>query len=217
MAVVLLLISLLVVIWPLVVQSAGPGSTRRLTTTTTRDGAISLPQDGNDDSIIIPQASLTVPMMARANSYHVYVYVGSPRPQRQTLIFDTGSRYTAFPCIPYCQNCGSHHHASRKFNGTQSTTLSANEYPNCIFAKKKKDPNRQDNACIFHQSYSEGSSWTAKEFEDVLWLAPPDPEESLEEYMPHLAIPFVFGCQTSVTGVSTNTVLYIIYISVSWI
>ena len=34
-----------------------------------------------------------------------------------------------------------------------------------------------------------------------MWLATADEEESMEEYMPHLAIPFVFGCQTVVTGV----------------
>lgn len=38
----------------------------------------------------------------------------------------------------------------------------------------------------------------------MMWLATADKEESIEEYMPHLAIPFVFGCQISVTGVRTK-------------
>lgn len=36
--------------------------------------------------------------------------------------------------------------------------------------------------------------------EDFLWLGTRDYQESLEEYMPHLAMPFVFGCQTTVNG-----------------
>lgn len=113
------------------------------------------PADSN-----IPLASMTVPLHAHASTHHVYIHVGSPKPQRQTLILDTGSRYTAFPCEPFCLKCGRHH--SNKFNGTKSTTLIKNYYPNCIFAKPEKDPNRQDNSCIFHQTYLEGSSWTAK-------------------------------------------------------
>ncbi|CAB9499662.1 aspartic [Seminavis robusta] len=58
----------------------------------------------------------------------------------------------------------------------------------------------KDQSCVFHQKYLEGSSWTAMEFEDFLWLGTWDQQETIEEYMPYLAIPFTFGCQTSVTG-----------------
>jgi len=71
----------------------------------------------NAENDNIPLASLTVPLHAHSNSFHVYLFVGSPQPQRQTLIFDTGSRYTAFPCVLFCKQCGLH--ASKKFNGTK--------------------------------------------------------------------------------------------------
>ena len=145
----------------------------------------------------IPRASMTVPMHYESGSHHVYIYVGSPKPQRQTLILDTGSRYMAFPCEP-CPKCG--RHASKfYFNDTQSTTHRDNYHPNCVFAKKPKKDSK-DNACVFEQTYLEGSSWYAKEVEDLIWLATADEEESIDEYMPHLAIPFTFGCQTHVTG-----------------
>jgi len=35
------------------------------------------------------------------------VYVGTP-PQRKSVIVDTGSHYTAFPCAG-CNNCGEEH------------------------------------------------------------------------------------------------------------
>ncbi|CAB9521817.1 aspartic [Seminavis robusta] len=77
----------------------------------------------------------------------------------------------------------------------------ANYHPNCIFAKaKKKNAVPDDSSCTFEQTYLEGSSWKAKEVEDMVWLATADQEESIEEYMPHLAIPFTFGCQNHVTG-----------------
>ena len=108
----------------------------------------------------IPLASMTVPLHAHEYTHHVYIHVGSPNPQRQTLILDTGSRYTAFPCEPFCQQCGNHH--SQKFNTTKSTTLKTNEPPNCAFPKVKKDISTQEESCVFRQSYLEGSSWTAK-------------------------------------------------------
>ena len=38
--------------------------------------------------------------------YYVDIYVGTP-PVKQTVIVDTGSTLTAFPCTG-CINCGSH-------------------------------------------------------------------------------------------------------------
>lgn len=145
----------------------------------------------------IPQAAMTVPMHYESGSHHIYVWVGSPKPQKQILILDTGSRYMAFPCEP-CPDCGSH--ASAKyFDDKQSSTHRDNYHPDCVFAtKRKKDAT--DDSCNFDQTYLEGSSWKAKEVEDLVWLATADEEESVEVYMPHMAIPFTFGCQNHVTG-----------------
>ena len=48
---------------------------------------------------------MTVPIYHMLGSYFAYLWVGSP-PQRVSVIMDTGSHYTAFPCSG-C-NCGSH-------------------------------------------------------------------------------------------------------------
>lgn len=54
-----------------------------------------------------PLSSLIYPLHAKAGTYHAFMYIGTP-PQRQTLIVDTGSRLTAFPCHPHCPSCGQH-------------------------------------------------------------------------------------------------------------
>jgi hypothetical protein len=54
--------------------------------------------------------------------------------------------------------------------------------------------------CTFSQKYTEGSAWTATEVEDLVWLGSSDVLESVEEYMPALAVAYPFGCQTSSTG-----------------
>ena len=148
----------------------------------------------------IPVASITVPLHSHSGTHHVYLHIGSPIPQRQTLILDTGSRYLAFPCRPYCQpnQCG--RHASHSyFDATLSTTLRNNTPPNCVYSRSNK-ANNNSNTCTFHLSYMEGSGWTAQEIEDLVWLGTEDIQESTESYMPHLAVPFTFGCQTSIQG-----------------
>ena len=74
-----------------------------------------------------PLASLVYPLHAMSGTYHVYMYIGTP-PQRQTLIVDTGSRLTAFPCHPHCPDCGPH--STKPFHLNQSSTykiVSCNE------------------------------------------------------------------------------------------
>jgi len=61
---------------------------------------------------IAPLTSLIFPLHANSGTHHAYLYIGTP-PQRQTLIIDTGSRITAFPCHPYCFDCAVH--ASKQF------------------------------------------------------------------------------------------------------
>lgn len=141
-----------------------------------------------------PLSLRTVPLHAASGTHHVHVYVGSP-PQRQTLIVDTGSRLMAFPCQP-CRACGTH--ASNYFNPKLSTTDRKPECGACLLegvsicSTFNKD-------CIITQKYTEGSSWTAHEVEDLVWLGSERKEESLDDYM-KLAVPYPFGCQTSEKG-----------------
>ena len=54
--------------------------------------------------------------------YYINVYVGTP-PQRQSLILDTGSSITAFPCTTCKENlCGKHF--DKHFNISKSNTSS---------------------------------------------------------------------------------------------
>eukprot|EP00934_Nitzschia_sp_Nitz4_P007806 Nitzschia sp. Nitz4//scaffold11_size288233//225650//226696//NITZ4_000805-RA/size288233-processed-gene-0.183-mRNA-1//1//CDS//3329534167//7796//frame0 len=101
----------------------------------------------------------------------------------------------AFPCKP-CQTCGKH--ASPYFDPVQSTTLQWSRCGSCrlegvaicaLFG----------NQCEINQKYTEGSSWKAYEVEDIVWLGTSNVLESVEDYM-RLAVPYAFGCQTSIQG-----------------
>lgn len=46
------------------------------------------------------------PLFPGWGTHFAYVYAGTP-PQRVSVIIDTGSHFTAFPCSE-CRNCGSH-------------------------------------------------------------------------------------------------------------
>lgn len=46
------------------------------------------------------------PLFPGWGTHFAYVYAGTP-PQRVSVIVDTGSHFTAFPCSE-CKNCGSH-------------------------------------------------------------------------------------------------------------
>ena len=148
----------------------------------------------SDENSPLPIATVTVPLHASTGTHHVHVYIGSP-PQRQTLILDTGSRLMAFPCDP-CTNCG--RHVSKYFHPGLSTTDRSPSCGSCLLKGVSKCSDFLDR-CIISQKYTEGSSWTAYETEDLVWLGSADLEESLEEYM-KLAVPYAFGCQTAERG-----------------
>ena len=48
--------------------------------------------------------NIEVPEVTGYGTHYAYIWVGTP-PQRQSVIVDTGSFHTAFPCEP-CSNCG---------------------------------------------------------------------------------------------------------------
>ncbi len=139
-------------------------------------------------------ANFTVPLHAHSGTHHVHVYIGSP-PQRQTLIVDTGSRVMAFPC-KQCRSCG--HHASPYFDPTRSTTHRVSTCGKCLLEGISTCSFFGDQ-CEINQKYTEGSSWFANEVEDMVWLGTSNVVESIEDHM-QLAIPYAFGCQTSIKG-----------------
>ena len=54
----------------------------------------------------VPMDAEITPLYPGYGTHFSYVYVGTP-PQRQSVIIDTGSHYTAFPCTG-CSQCGQH-------------------------------------------------------------------------------------------------------------
>jgi len=55
---------------------------------------------------------ITIPLYGNTTElmyYYVNVYVGDPNaPSKQSLIVDTGSTVTCFPCAKFCSHCGKH-------------------------------------------------------------------------------------------------------------
>ena len=156
--------------------------------------------NSNNDIPAASSSNITIPMHAHSGTHHVHLYIGSP-PQRQTLIVDTGSKAMAFPCKT-CKKCGEccGSHASPYFDPSLSTTHRIPKCGSCLLKGISQCPMFGGEYCTFSQKYTEGSSWTATEVEDMVWLGSNDIGESLEIYMPNIAVAYPFGCQTSSKG-----------------
>lgn len=151
-------------------------------------------------------------------THYIDLWVGSPTPQRQTVIVDTGSGVTAFPCEE-CSGCGDDYHTDTYYRESQSTTfrpLTCNECARGYCANMDRGA---DKKCRITMSYAEGSSWTAYEALDLCYAGGPHDmalsvhgpmtnEESEENNVDHVdpveasqfAFELSFGCQVSITG-----------------
>ena len=121
-----------------------------------------------------------VPMYEGYGTHYTFLYVGNP-PQRQSVIIDTGSHITAFPCTG-CKQCGSH--TDPYFDPQASKTA----VPSKCGSKK----------CEISQSYSEGSSWKAYKVRDEVYLAGGTKEDN--HHAKEFILNMTFGCQTYETG-----------------
>ncbi|CAL1146693.1 unnamed protein product [Cladocopium goreaui] len=93
--------------------------------------------------------------------YFLDLSVGTP-PQRVSVIVDTGSSITAFPCQT-CRGCGSH--IDPLYDITKSSTA---RWHQC--GQDCKASSCKSNHCTYHQGYTEGSSIGGWWFEDVVRL-----------------------------------------------
>lgn len=136
-------------------------------------------------------------------THYVDLWVGTPG-QRQTLIVDTGSGVTAFPCSG-CSDCGRGHHIDENFSEAKSSSY---EKVPCGSCTRGTCSGTSD--CRIGMSYQEGSSWSAFEAKDFVYIGGPH-DHSLtkdnggtEDIDPNHAFAFtfkmVFGCQTKLTG-----------------
>jgi len=139
-------------------------------------------------------------------THYVDLWCGSP-PQRQTVIVDTGSSQTAFPCSD-CQDCGSpKYHAGKLFDESKSSTFLAYDCENC---SQRSVCNSKTDRCEIEQYYSEGSSWTAYEAMDSCYIGGyhntaistdnGNPDDIDPGHAPAFALDTRLGCQTEVTG-----------------
>jgi hypothetical protein len=135
-----------------------------------------------------------VPLAQGYGTHYTHLWVGSPKAQRQSVIVDTGSHYTAFPCKG-CDNCGEEHHTDPYYDPGMSVTFTPLSCSSCALGATCKDFR-----CAFTQSYTEGSSWEAYQVQDVLHLGGNDILASVDPSSQSYAIPFMFGCQTSENG-----------------
>ncbi|KAL7534899.1 hypothetical protein ACHAXR_007993 [Thalassiosira sp. AJA248-18] len=123
-------------------------------------------------------------------THYLDLWVGTP-PQRQTVIIDTGSSITAFPCTG-CENCGSNpttgeqYHLDDDYNVEDSESYQEKECkPRAQTGGKTKGgipcdlgvcshvstQTASSYQCKLAVSYAEGSSWTALEGSDVVYPA----------------------------------------------
>jgi hypothetical protein len=163
-----------------------------------------------------------VPLSQGYGTHYVHLWVGSPIPQRQSVIVDTGSHFTGFPVARECKNCGNHH-TDPHFDPTLSETFRALRCPaecletfecestssiaatslgidsttsNHLYNKNNNHPR-----CTFSQAYTEGSSWTAYQARDIVYCGGgADLIEAVDPSDIKYSLSFVFGCLKANTG-----------------
>jgi len=119
------------------------------------------------------------------------LFLGSP-PQRVTLLVDTGSYTTAFPCKG-CTTCGDKH-TDQYFDPEKSTTFKEVTCDECSFMSGYCENNR----CVQSCSYLEQSSWDGYSATDKFYLGAHQNKDLGQESS--IKDDFTFVCQTSETG-----------------
>ena len=141
-----------------------------------------------------------------SQTHYADLWCGSP-PQRQTVIVDTGSGVTAFPCSGCSKDCGvPKYHIDKLFDEKSSATFEKVKCGDCL--KGNCDPRKQ--FCKLGQSYAEGSSWYAFEAQDLCYVGglhtdPVSKDDAKDSdldpfHAPAFAFDTRFGCQTKITG-----------------
>jgi len=131
------------------------------------------------------------PLYQGYGTHFVDLWIGTPS-QRQTVIIDTGSGITAIPCQD-CVNCGAEYHIDSYFLEESSESFEDISCDKCSITDCSSSFN-----CKLEASYQEGSSWTAHEVSDSVYVG-----EAIEAPFDHPSkdsFRLRFGCQTALTG-----------------
>ena len=112
-------------------------------------------------------------------THYAFLWVGTP-PQRQSVIVDTGSYRTAFPCNP-CSDCGNYesYHEGSPFEPTESSTAH--------FTGSR-----------WKQQYGEGDGWSAAVLEDECFIGDEDYNAVAEADQDRSVLEL--GCQDTISG-----------------
>lgn len=159
-----------------------------------------------------------VPLFPGYGTHYAYLFVGNPA-QRQSVIIDTGSRFTAFPCVG-CKDCGSH--TDVYYDAKNSTTAAI---PTCEINSNTNPSSPPSSStggsgggghrhhrktmeittsttkldyCPISQSYTEGSSWDGYKVIDQVFVGGMEPQTLPQA--PKYTLNFTFACLTHETG-----------------
>ena len=153
-------------------------------------------------------------------THYVDLWVGTP-PQRQTLVVDTGSSITAFPCNDCAgTKCGVDHHTDSVFQQDQSSSYKPTLCKNpdgCTVGFCIEEDVTDDTICTIQNMMDDESGWTAAEATDMVYLGglhthaiqSKEEDNSRSHYWNPLHASFnqfrmTFGCQDTVSGLPTS-------------
>jgi len=166
-------------------------------------------RNNNNSSIrnlsLLPDHQQVSTLYQGYGTHYVDLWVGTPNPQRQTVIVDTGSQLIAFPCSE-CHDCGDSYHTDGYYNEDVSDSFDKLTCDECSLG------NCANSQCHLGLSYQEGSSWSAFEAKDIIYAGGmhDEPESYVEDksysngddihHASAFSTEIKFGCQTSLTG-----------------